>query len=283
VSRTTDGEKPARLLRREGLRPRQRLGQNFLQDTSYLARILEAVEANSSDCVLELGAGTGVLTRALATHCGQVVAVELDERLIKILRDELTDLPNVTVTHANALDVDPSAIFAGPYKVAGNIPYYLTGILLRRYLEMDHRAGLIVLMVQKEVAQRMAAEPGKMSLLGISVQFYARIEVLAHVPAGAFFPRPKVDSAIVRLRPHLRKEDPETVQAFFGVAKAGFGSRRKQLANALQAGLNLDSTVVRTLLSDARIVGTRRAETLSISEWRALAETFREFRAHGAK
>jgi 16S rRNA (adenine1518-N6/adenine1519-N6)-dimethyltransferase len=256
-------------LRDRGLAPRKRLGQNFLRDRSFLKRIVEAADLRNDDEVLEIGAGTGVLTRALLERARRVVAIELDDSLFKLLRADLGSLPNLELWHGNALDYDPGAGFPGPYKLVGNIPYYITGPLVRHYLETAHKPSVLVFMVQREVAERMVAAPGDLSVLGVSVQYYADAAVVARVPAGAFYPVPRVDSAIIRLVPRVEPLGARP-EPFFRVVKAGFGMRRKQLANSLSAGLQLARPRTQELLREAAIDGTRRAETLSVSEWVAL-------------
>lgn len=264
------GETAAGALRRLGLHPRKRLGQNFLRDRRYLRTIIEAADLRPGDRVLEVGAGTGVLTGAVAGSGADVLAVELDDNLYEMLARQYADTPNVRILHANALDIDPCACFDGPYKLAGNIPYYITGPILRHFLEARCPPTVLVLMVQREVAQRMTAAPGHLSLLGVSVQFYTEPKIVARVPAGAFYPPPKVESAIVRLVP--RKCVPLDLRdALFTVARAGFGTRRKQLANALSLGLGIDRDAALPLLAEAEISPTRRAETLSLPEWERLA------------
>lgn len=273
-----EGEHPGRSaaaeLREHGLRPRKRLGQNFLRDRSYLRRILDAGDIGSEDEVLEIGAGTGVLTAALLERARRVVAIELDDSLFALLQKRMGSFSRLELRHGDALRFDPAAAFQGPYKLVGNIPYYITGPLVRRYLETAHRPEVLVFMVQAEVAERITAPPGKLSLLGVSVQYYADARVVARVPAGAFHPVPRVDSAILRLTPHDRSHatDPEI---FFRVVRAGFSMRRKQLANTLAAGLGLDRRTTDQLLRYAALDGTRRAETLSLEEWNELAQCYR--------
>jgi 16S rRNA (adenine1518-N6/adenine1519-N6)-dimethyltransferase len=259
-------ESIAERLRAGGLAPRKRLGQNFLRDRSYLRRIVDAAELQDTDEVLEIGSGTGVLTRALVERARRVVALELDDSLFALLQHDLAEMPNLDLRHGNALNFDPSAHFSGPYKLVGNIPYYITGPLVRRYLEIRPQPSLLVLMVQREVAERIIAEPGDLSVLGVSVQFYAAAGIVARVPAGAFYPVPKVDSAILKLMPKAGplKADPDV---FFRVVKAGFSMRRKQLGNSISAGLRLPRATAHELLLAASIDDTRRAETLSIEEW----------------
>ncbi len=264
---------PREVLRRHGLRPSKALGQSFLVDRAALQRIVDAAELSRSDTVLEVGPGVGQLTRLLAEAAGRVVAVELDPRMVAVLREELRDLPNVEIVEGDILALDPGRpVGGGPYKVVANLPYYITSAAVRHLLEAHPRPTLLVLTVQREVADRMTAGPGDMSLLAVSVQFYGRPRRIARIPAGAFYPAPKVDSAIVRIdvypEPPVQVED---VPWFFEVVRAGFGQRRKQLRNSLAAGLHLPTDRVEEALRAAGIAPARRAETLSLDEWAALS------------
>jgi 16S rRNA (adenine1518-N6/adenine1519-N6)-dimethyltransferase len=236
-------------------RPRKRLGQSFLRDRSVLARILAAGDLSPRDEVLEIGPGRGILTEALAGAAGKVVAVELDDALVVLLRERFAAVSNVEIVPGNALDLDPCRYFDGSYKLIANIPYYITGPILRHYLEASCPPSLLVLMLQREVAERITAAPGALSLLGVSVQRYTQ-------------------PAIVRLVPKADRRWLASRDAFFTVARAGFGLRRKQLANALAHGLSLDRAQVLDLLSTAGIDATRRAETLTLDEWDRLAATW---------
>jgi 16S rRNA (adenine1518-N6/adenine1519-N6)-dimethyltransferase len=266
------------LLRELDLRPLKGLGQNFLVDRGVLERILAAAEVGPQDVVLEVGAGLGILTRALAERARRVIAVEVDRRLVTILREQLSAFANSEVVLGDILGIDIAGLVRSvcgesppPYKVVANIPYYITSAVLRHILEQDLRPGLIVLMVQKEVAQRIIAQPGEMSLLAVSVQFYGRPSFVARVPARCFHPAPKVDSAIVRIDLHEHLLLPRgSIAPFFDVVRAGFGQRRKQLHNALVHGLHLPAGSVAEALAQASIDGQRRAETLSVGEWVSL-------------
>jgi 16S rRNA (adenine1518-N6/adenine1519-N6)-dimethyltransferase len=262
------------LLREYGLQPRKGLGQNFLEDPATLQRIVDAAELVADDLVLEIGPGLGTLTRLLATRAGRVLAVELDERLAAILPDILADCPNVAVMHGDILALDPAGLFPGRtrgYKVVANLPYYITSAVLRHLLESQARPSLLVLTVQREVAQRLVAVPGEMSLLAVSVQFYGQPRIVARIPAGAFYPPPQVDSAVVRIDVYERPPLPvDDVTGFFRVVQAGFGQRRKQLRNALSHGLNRPIEEIVAALNRAGIDPRRRAETLSLDEWAAL-------------
>jgi 16S rRNA (adenine1518-N6/adenine1519-N6)-dimethyltransferase len=262
---------PSAALRDRGLKPRKRLGQNFLRDRSYLPKIIDAADIQPDDSVVEIGAGTGVLTRALVQTGVRVLAIELDDSLYALLTEEFADELRLRVWHGNALDFDPCAHSPGPYKLLGNIPYYITGPIVRRFLEAECKPELLVLMVQREVAERMTAGKGDLSLLGVSVQFYATPSIVATVPAEAFYPRPRVDSAIVKLALHQSAPDAAMARRFFIVARAGFGTRRKQLGNALAHGLKVPRDAALALLQAAEIDSRRRAEDLTIEEWVRLA------------
>jgi len=263
---------PRRLLQGYGLYPKKSLGQNFLVDEASLRRIVAAADLTASDVVLEIGAGLGALTRHLAAAAGQVVAVELDNRLLPILEERLAGRANVQLVPGDILSLDPAALVGGgPYKVVANLPYYITAAILRHLLAATPRPALMVLTVQREVAQRLTAAPGKMSLLAISVQYYGRVRQLARIKAGSFFPRPGVDSAVVRVdvypQPIISVPDEA---AFFQAVRAGFSQKRKQLRNSLKAGLNLPAAEVQAALAAAGIDHRRRAETLSLEEWASL-------------
>jgi 16S rRNA (adenine1518-N6/adenine1519-N6)-dimethyltransferase len=271
---------PREVLRRHGLQPRKGLGQNFLVDRRALERIVAAADLAPHDTVLEVGPGVGQLTRLLSEAAGRVVAVELDRQMVAVLRQELADRPNVQIVEADILEVDPGALAAGrPYKVVANLPYYITSAALRHLLEAQPPPSLLVVTVQQEVAERITAAPGEMSLLAVSVQFYGRPRRVARIPAGAFYPPPKVDSAALRIDVYPPEERPvqvDDVEGFFRVVRAGFGQRRKQLRNSLTAGLRLDSEQVEAALERAGIDSRRRAETLSLAEWAALARELGE-------
>lgn len=252
--------------------PKKSLGQNFLVDGVHLARIVDAADLTPTDRVLEIGPGQGVLTQALAAHAARVVAVELDDRLIEPLRTRFAGAPHVAIVHGDILALDPAALMAQEdappvYKVVANLPYYITSAVLRHLLEASPAPSLAVVLVQLEVAQRICAAPGDLSLLAMSVQYYARPRLVSRVPAGAFRPAPKVDSAILRLDLLAEPVARTPAAAFFTVVRAGFGQRRKQLANSLAAGLALNKEAVTAALLAAGIAPTRRAETLTLAEW----------------
>lgn len=267
-----------RLLRELGLRPRKELGQHFLTDRRALACIAAAAELTRKDVVIEVGAGLGALTYLLAQVAGRVIAVELDRELAAALSQLLAHEPRVTMVQGDVLRLSPADLLARsglalhtPYLVVGNLPYAITSAILRHFLEAEHRPRRLVVTVQREVAERIAAHPGQMSLLSVSVQFYGRPQIVRQLKPGAFYPPPEVSSAIVRIDCYnhlpLSVEDPKP---FFRIVRAGFAQRRKQLHNSLAAGLALPDDQVRAVLQEAGIDPHRRAQSLSLEEWAAL-------------
>lgn len=251
------------------IRPNKAFGQNFIVDHSILLRIVEAAEIHVDDQVLELGAGTGVLTRELAKHARRVVAVELEREMLSLLVKTTRNYTNVELLERNLLYVDPKEVFGSePYKLVANLPYYITAPTFRHFLESANAPRLFVVMVQYEVAQRIVAGPGDMSLLGVSIQFYGKPSIIETVPARAFYPAPKVDSAILRI--DLKDEvplKPGQRDSFFRLVQAGFSQRRKQIHNSLTHGLHRKNVEVQAGLLAANIEPSRRAETLSIEDW----------------
>lgn len=263
------------VLKRFGLRADKSLGQNFLQDSSALEKIARAAEIQAEDSVLEIGPGLGSLTRYLALTAKEVVALELDPDLIPPLRAVLKPCPNVRVVQGDILKTDVSElIHKKDYLVAANIPYYITSAIMRHLLESDPTPRRIVLTIQKEVAERVCAAPGDLSLLALSVQVYGKPSIVSVIPASAFHPAPKVDSAILRVDIYPEPLIPrETLAAFFKLTKAGFSQKRKTLRNSLSSGLHIKPQEAEALLKSASIDPMRRAETLSIEEWKGLCQT----------
>ncbi len=224
-----------RLLEEWDLRPSKGLGQNFLVDQTALERIVAAAELTPDDIVLEIGAGLGTLTERLAERAGSVVAVELDQRLMPVLQHVLAGLDNVTLVQGDILELDPAALMertgaqpSAPYKVVANLPYYITSAALRHLLEARAKPKRMVLTVQREVAERIVASPGQMSLLAVSVQFYGRPELLFRIKPGSFYPSPNVTSAVLRIDLHAAPPVPAAeTDAFFHTVRAGFSQRRK--------------------------------------------------------
>jgi 16S rRNA (adenine1518-N6/adenine1519-N6)-dimethyltransferase len=262
------------VLKRFNLRADKSLGQNFLQDSSALEKIALAAEIQRDDCVLEIGPGLGSLTRYLAVSAQKVTAVELDPDLLAPLRAVLKPYQNVHVIHGDILELSISEIIDQPdYLVVANIPYNITSAIIRHLLESDPKPRRVVLTIQKEVAERICARPGDLSLLALSVQVYGVPSIAAKIPANSFHPAPKVDSAILRIDIHKEPLIPvELLDIFFKLIKAGFAQKRKTLRNSLSAGLHISPQNAEILLTSAGIDFMRRAETLSIEEWKGLCE-----------
>jgi 16S rRNA (adenine1518-N6/adenine1519-N6)-dimethyltransferase len=273
------------LLEEWDLRPSKGLGQSFLTDQVILEKIVAAAELTPRDVVLEIGAGLGTMTEHLAHDAGHVVAVELDERLIPVLESVLAAFDNVTLIQGDILALDLAATIGAtahrlsipdtryptpdiPYKVVANLPYYITSAVLRHLLEADLKPQRLVVTVQREVAERIIAKPGQMSLLAVSVQVYGRPQLLFRIKPGSFYPPPEVESAVVQVDVHATPPVPvEDMAAFFRIVRAGFSQRRKQLHNTLAAGLRRPSQEVTARLQEAGIDPRRRAQTLSLEEW----------------
>jgi 16S rRNA (adenine1518-N6/adenine1519-N6)-dimethyltransferase len=266
-----------RLLGIERLRPRKSLSQNFLTDASALDTIVEAADLRSGDRVVEIGPGLGVLTRRLLAAGASVLAVELDPRLAEYLRRELWGIDRFELVEADALDLHPREMFPGePFKLVANIPYHITSPLLHAFLEGDRPPERTVLLVQLEVAERVAAPQGQMSYLSVFVQNICEAEVVTRVPASAFEPQPAVDSAVLRLR---RREHPvvdvgDARENLHRVVQAGFRQRRKQVHNGLARELGLDQAAVVAALEACEVRPDRRPQTLSVDEWACLAAQF---------
>jgi 16S rRNA (adenine1518-N6/adenine1519-N6)-dimethyltransferase len=293
------------LLRQFNLRPKKSLGQNFLVDEHALGSIVRAAEITTNDVVLEIGPGLGSLTRHLADAARHVIAVEIDRALLPPLRSVLSARSNVTIVEGDVLKLDPSELLVEPslrgasfatkqsppgedeiasqralamttaenYKVVANIPYYITSAIIRHLLEADIKPRSIVLTIQQEVAQRLIAQPDDMNLLAVGVQFYGIPRIVQRIPAGAFYPAPDVDSAVVRIDlPDQPRVNVKDVDLFFKVAKAGFGQKRKQLHNSLSAGLPIKHEQIMQALNDVGIDPKRRAETLTLAEWGKLSD-----------
>ena len=266
-----------RELRRLDLRAKKGLGQNFLVDKHVLDRIVSTAKLTPDDYIIEVGPGLGVLTQELAEGAGRVVAVELDRTMAAALREKFADSSNVEIVEADILKCTPESLVEGnvTYKVVGALPYNIASAVLRHFLEAEHKPIIIVAVIQKEVAQSIAAKPGDMSLLSVGVQLYGRPSIVKYISPRSFYPQPKVDSAILSI--DVYQDSPVKVKdevAFFNVVRGGFSTPRKQLRNSLSHGLGLTPAEAGALLDSAGIDPRRRAETLSIEEWAALYRAF---------
>ena len=265
---------PKKILDAYQVDPKKSLGQNFLFDERILSRLVKAARIGPGDTVLEIGPGIGALTGLLAENAGQVVAVEIDERLIPILQQELARYAHVSIVEGDILQFDPADWFEkdNGYTVVANVPYYITGAIFEHFLGRGFRPDRLVLTVQKDVAERLVATPPDMSILAVSVQFYGRPEILFNLSAGAFWPRPRVASSAVVIDTGRRPAGSEQIEDdefFFRLVNLGFSQKRKQIHNNLQR-LGLDKAGIGRWLRRAGIDGRRRAETLEVEEWIAL-------------
>ena len=263
----------ADLLKQYGLRADKRLGQNFLQDPYALEKIVHSAEIHPTDTILEIGPGLGSLTRYLAAAAQKVVAVELDEKLFPPLEATVAPFHNIQLVHGDFLGIEPGDIIEQKdYLVVANIPYYITSAIIRHLLEATPKPRRIILTIQKEVAQRICTGPGDMSLLALSVQVYGHPRIATHIPAGAFYPAPKVDSSVLVVDIYPAPIVPsDLLDTFFLLIKAGFSQKRKKLRNSLAAGMRQSTTDIEKLLHTAGIDPHRRAETLSLKEWGELS------------
>jgi 16S rRNA (adenine1518-N6/adenine1519-N6)-dimethyltransferase len=271
------------LIKMHGLKLDKRLGQNFLIDEQILRKIIYTAQLSGTEDVLEIGAGVGNLTRYLAASAGKVVAVEIDQRLLPILRQVVEPFSNVSIIHGDILKLDPSSLFpfqteSTGYLVVANIPYYITSAVIRHLLTTSYRPRSLFLTVQREVAERICAQPGALSLLGLSVQVYGQPTIVFHISAGAFYPPPKIDSSLVQVQIYPKPRIPEAqLNSFFKLIKAGFSQKRKKIRNALIAGLHWPAERVENLLAQAAVNPSGRAETLSLEEWAVLTSHFSIF------
>ena len=281
------------LLKKHSLQPVKRLGQHFLIDKKILRKIIRVANLKSEDIVLEVGPGTGNLTQELAKMAKKVVAIEKDPKMVEILKETLKNFKNVDIINTDILKINTKTLktelpkeakvkmrtpFSSPlkpknYKIVANIPYYLTSPLIRKFLESGNPPKEMILMVQKEVAQRIYAKPPNMNLLAISVQFYAKPEIISYVSKKSFWPEPKINSAIIKIAPRQPAPYRNGVsgagfrERFFRIVKAGFSQPRKQILNNLTKGLKLDKEVVRAWLEKNKISPLQRAETLTVKDW----------------
>ena len=267
------------LVKRHGFKFTKSLGQNFLIDDNIVDKIVAGAGIGPSDKIIEVGPGIGTLTREMASRAGALMAVEIDKNLIPILTDTLGDYENVKIVNEDIIKADIRGLIdenldGGPVKLVANLPYYITTPIIMRFLEEDINVTDIVVMVQKEVAERMNAQPGgkDFGALSVAVQFYCDTEIVAKVPRHLFVPQPNVDSIVIalRVRPE-RKYRVDSEDLFFKVVKAAFGQRRKTLLNSIASMGNLSKDMVKETLEEAGIDPKRRGETLSLDEFAILS------------
>ena len=266
----------AGLLRQYGIQPKKSLGQNFLFDGTIIDQIIDLAGITADTTALEIGAGPGNLTRPLAIHAKRVVAIELDQRFMPLLELAGLKYPNLEVIHANILSVNLDELMQGAgYIVVANLPYYITSAVIRKLLETQMKPARLVLTVQKEVASRICARAGELSMLAVSVRVYGIPRLALSIPAEAFYPVPKVDSAVILIDTHPAPLIPSGhLRLFFRIVKAGFSQKRKMMRNTLSAGMRIPIPECERLLKMAGIDPSRRAQTLEPSEWVTLTDEF---------
>ena len=254
--------------------PKKSLGQHWLKDPEILADIAEAAELTSDDVVLEIGPGLGTLTSRLLARANSVTAVEFDADLARKLPGQFPG-KKLTVVNQDILQFDLNQLPKN-YKVVANVPYYITSKIVEKLMTAENKPSIAVLLVQKEVAERIAAEARNMSILSVSVQIFAEAELDIEVPRQFFTPPPKVDSQVVVLRTRNNPLiTPEDQRGFFRIVKAGFSAKRKKLRSSLSGGLGIDKSAVEELLKNAGISPDARAEDLAIEDWKRLLKEWR--------
>lgn len=254
-------------MRLAGIKPKKGLGQHFLVDREALEMIIRAADVNSSDTVLEIGPGLGVMTTILVKRAEKVVAVEADETLAALLDKDHPE--NLQVASEDILKFDLRQMEPG-YKVVANLPYYITSKILRMLLEHENKPKQMSLLMQKEVAERIVARPGQMSMLALSVQYYAEAKIEGIVERWKFWPAPEVDSSVLAVTLHKKPAFKAEPAKLFRLMKAGFGEKRKQLKNSLAGGLNTSVEFAAGMIHEAKLPPTARAQELSLKDWERL-------------
>jgi 16S rRNA (adenine1518-N6/adenine1519-N6)-dimethyltransferase len=259
------------------LQPKKSLGQNFLRDNNILQKIIEAADLKKTDLILEVGPGEGILTEELEKKSGGVLAIEIDKNLAENLQKKFQNKKNIKIINADILKINIAELlsknffsFKKNYKVVANIPYYITSPIIRFFLENNFPPEKMILMIQKEVAERIVAEPGQMSLLSFSVQYYAKPELLFYVDKNSFFPVPEVDSAVIKISAIKSIKNKEEVKNFFRIARIGFSAKRKTLVNNLSNGLHLPKKETEEKIKLAGLKINCRAQELSLEDWKKL-------------
>ncbi|KKU13466.1 MAG: Ribosomal RNA small subunit methyltransferase A [Parcubacteria group bacterium GW2011_GWC2_45_7] len=262
-----------------GIKPTKKRGQNFVIDPQVIEGMIKAANLNAEDRVLEIGPGFGVLTFEMAKIVKKILAVELDKKIVQVLATKLPgNVRNVIIQQGDALKLSNHKIvelLGEPehYKVVSNLPYDITSAALRKFTEEKPRPSLAVFMVQKEVAERVCAKPGAMSLLSVAVQYYGKPEIVNYVPRSAFWPQPEVDSAILRIRNYELAIRDFDEKKLFQVVRIGFSSRRKQLQNNLSAGLRISREQAVSALHSVNLKSNIRAQELSVEKWVELSKS----------
>lgn len=262
------------LLDKYQLHPKKGLGQNFLVDKWALKKVIGTARLTKKDIVLEIGPGMGNLTQVIAKKAKKVIAVEKDLKLIPVLREFLKDFKNAEIVQGDVLKIP---LNLKRYKVVANLPFYLTAPVIRKFLESELKPEEMVLIVQKEVAQRVCAKPPKMSILAVSVQFYAKPEIMNYIPRKSFWPEPKIDSAILKISGIRAWKSKTKRDLFFKVVKAGFSQPRKMLINNLAKKLGIEKEKIKEVFKENHISASQRPETLDIKDWENLSQKLSTF------
>jgi 16S rRNA (adenine1518-N6/adenine1519-N6)-dimethyltransferase len=269
----TDITNIKKTLKAFGAKTQKDLGQHFLIDKKALDTIVETAEITNKDRVVEVGPGMGIMTRELCARAKEVVAVEIDPTMVPLIKTSCIKYSNLWIKNEDILKFDTKSL--GDYKVVSNLPYYITSAVIRLFLESENKPDEMVLLIQKEVADRIAAKPNRMSKLSVAVQFYGNPKVVATVPRTSFFPAPKVDSAIIKIKVYKKPLFPDVDRkVFFRIVKAGFSEKRKQLINTISGGLQIEKEQAEALLKAAGINPQARAETLAMKDWYNLYQVF---------
>jgi 16S rRNA (adenine1518-N6/adenine1519-N6)-dimethyltransferase len=268
-------EEIKKALEEKGIFPKKTLGQNFLISKTVLQKIINEAELKQNSVILEIGPGSGVLTKALAKKAKLVVAVEKDKRMVQFLKEALKDFKNINIIEGDILKFQFSNL--KNYKLVANLPYYITAPVIRIFLEALSPPELMVLMVQKEVAQRICASPPKMSKIAVFSQFYGTSKIISYVPKTSFWPQPKVDSAIIKILPKKPVLKKREIKMFSRIVSAGFSHPRKQIAKNLSKGLSIPREKINRWLMKNNIKLTKRAEALEIKDWINLVKNCKFF------
>ncbi|MFC1655533.1 16S rRNA (adenine(1518)-N(6)/adenine(1519)-N(6))-dimethyltransferase RsmA [Patescibacteria group bacterium] len=257
------------LLNKYNMRPKKSLGQNFLMDANVVQKIVQAANATKQDCIIEIGPGLGILTKELAKTGAGVVSVELDSGAIPLLESELKNYSNVKIINEDALKFSPPS---GKYKVVANIPYYITSPLISHFLKNKNRPTKMVILIQKEVAEKICAKEGKLSVLAINVLIFGKPKIVTKVSRGCFHPVPKVESAVLEIdmfdKPLVEEEN---LEKFFKIVHAGFAHKRKTLLNSFIRSIDIDVDTAREAIEKSGVSPTARAQHLSIDDWKRLS------------
>jgi len=264
------------ILKRYKLLPKKGLGQNFLIEKEAILDLIRAAEIKKEDTILEIGPGLGTLTKELCKLAKRVIGVEKDKRLADFLKDTYKDYNNLEIINDDILKIDLQNIIKEEYKVVSSLPFYISSPLFRKFLEGEGKPKEMTLIVQREIAEKVVAKPGRLSILGVFVQIYAEPSLVKFIKCSSFWPKPKVEAAILKL--YLLENPRFDIESkkFFRIVKGGFGERRKKLINSLSGGLALSRDFISKILEEIKIKNDARAEDLSLEEWYKLYQKLKD-------